>query len=172
MTKIGIGRRLLLVALVAGVGATACTGVPVPKMGPGPPNVGVRSAIKLGPAPIKGDDAKFAFVEIAGAPARHIIDFNRALESEAESRNLNIVPVGDPSATYLVKGYLSAIGDRSGTFLVFVWDVTDTNGTRLHRVTGKEPGGGSGTDPWLGIDGEPVRLAARQTIDDLAAWSR
>lgn len=172
MTKTGIGRRQFLIAAMAALGTSACNGVPAPKLGPGPPNVGVRSAIKLGPAPIKGDAAKFAFVEITGAPHQHIISFDRALKNEAEGRGLNIVPVGDPSTTYLVKGYLSAIGDRSGTFLVYVWDVTDASGVRLHRVSGKEAGGGSGTDPWLGIDAGAVSQVAQQTIDDLADWSR
>jgi hypothetical protein len=166
----GIGRRHFLTALVAALGAGACSSIPIPKMGEGPPNVGVRSAMRLGPAPIKGPDAKFAFAKIAGAPSTHIIEFSRALNKEAEARRLTIVPEGDPSATYLVKGYLSAIGDKGGTLLVYVWDVTDTSGHRLHRVTGQEPAGGSGTDPWQGIDDQAVRTVAARTIDDLVAW--
>ena len=61
MTSTGIGRRHFLAALVAALGAGACSSVPLPKMGEGPPNVGVRSALQLGPAPIKGADARFAF---------------------------------------------------------------------------------------------------------------
>lgn len=171
MTSTGIGRRHFLVALVAALGTGACSPVSLPKMGEGPPNVGVRTAMRLGPAPIKIPDAKFAFVEITGAPSTHVIDFSRALDVEAAARNLTIVPEGDPSATYLVKGYLSAIGDRGGTLLVYVWDVTDTSGRRLHRVTGQEPSGGSSTDPWQGIGGEAVRTVAARTIDDLVAWA-
>lgn len=164
-----INRRHFLVTLSAVFGASACT-VPMPKMGEGPPNVGVRSAMRMGPAPIKGPEAKFAFIQIAGAPATHLRAFSRALESEAEARNLTIVSEDDPSATYLVKGYLSAIGDRSGTLLVYVWDVTDTSGRRLHRVSGQETAGGSVADPWSGISTEAVDNAASRTIDDLASW--
>jgi hypothetical protein len=167
----GIGRRQFLATLVAALGAGACSPMSLPKMGEGPPNVGMRTAMRLGPAPIKVPDAKFAFVQIAGAPSTHVIQFSRALDVEAAARNLTIVPEGDPSATYLVKGYLSAIGDRGGTLLVYVWDVTDTTGRRLHRVTGKEPAGGSGTDPWRGVDSEAVRTVAARTIDDLIAWA-
>ena len=170
MTSTGIGRRHFLAALVAALGAGACSSVPLPKMGEGPPNVGVRSALQLGPAPIKGADARFAFAQIAGAPSTHIIEFSRALNREAEARHLTIVPEGDPSTTYLVKGYLSAIGDRSGTLLVYVWDVIDTSGRRLHRVTGQEPSGGSSVDPWQGVDEDAVRTVAERTIDDLVSW--
>jgi hypothetical protein len=170
MNQTGIGRRHFVAALLTVLGAGACSSIPVPRMGEGPPRVGVKSAMRLGPAPIKGSEARFSFVQISGAPANHVIEFSRALNSEAEARHLTIVPEGDPSATYLVKGYLSAIGDKSGTLLVFVWDVTDPSGRRVHRVTGQEPGRGSSTDPWLGIDEQAVRTAAQRTIDDLVAW--
>ena len=170
MIETGIDRRQFLTVLVGALGLGACSSVPMPKMGEGPPHVGVKSAIRLGPAPIKGQDAKFAFAEITGAPATHVMAFSRALNKEATARKLNIVPVGDPSATYMVKGYLSAIGDSGGTLLVYVWDVTDATGQRLHRVSGQEPGGGSPTDPWSGINEDAVTTAASRTIDDLVSW--
>jgi hypothetical protein len=170
MTRTAFGRRHFLAALVAVLGAGACS-MSLPKMGEGPPNVGVRSAMRLGPAPIKGADAKFAFAQISGVPSTHMTEFSRALNKEAEARSLTIVPQGDPSTTYLVKGYVSAIGDKAGTVLVYVWDVTDTNGRRLHRVTGQEPAGGSGVDPWQGIDEKAVRTVAERTIDDLVSWA-
>lgn len=168
MNRTDISRRHFVAALVAGFGASACN--LVPDMGDGPPGVGVKSAIRMGPAPIKGPDAKFAFVEISGAPARHALEFNKAIDREAKTRNLNVVPEGDPSATYLVKGYLSAIGDSRGTLLIYVWDVSDVNGRRLHRVSGQEPAAGSGNDPWGGINPDAVATAAERTIDDLIAW--
>jgi hypothetical protein len=156
--------------LVATLGLGACTSLAVPKMGEGPPHVPVRSAMRMGPAPIKGSDARFTFTEITGAPSSHVMAFSRAITREASSRKLSVVSPGDPSATYVVKGYLSAIGDNRGTLLVYVWDVTDRNGQRLHRVSGQEPGGGSSTDPWSGITDEAVQNAAARTIDDLVSW--
>jgi hypothetical protein len=170
MSENGIDRRQFVTVLAAALGLGACNAVPMPKMGEGPPAVGVKSAIRLGPAPIKGADAKFAFAPVTGAPATHTIAFERAITREASLRKLNIVPTGDPTATYLVKGYLSAIGDSGGTLLVYVWDVTDTSGRRLHRVSGQEPAGGSSTDPWYGVDADSVTNAATRTVDDLVAW--
>jgi len=171
MDRFGINRRHLIASLIAGLGAGACSSVPMPKLADGPPRVPVKTAIRLGPAPIKGPDARFAFTQISGAPAVQVMNFSRALDSEAEIRKLNIVPEGDPSATYLVKGYLSAIGDKRGTLLVYVWDVTDPSGKRLHRVSGQQESGGSPSDPWAGITEDAVLTAAKRTIDDLAAWS-
>lgn len=167
MNPSSINRRHFLVTLVAGLGVGACNVIPA---GQGPPRVGVRSAMKMGPAPIKGADAKFAFVGISGAPATHVLEFTKAIDTQAKTRKLNIVPDGDPSATYLVKGYLSAIGDRKGTLLIYVWDVSDVNGQRLYRVSGQEPAGGSATDPWRGVTKNDVSTVAERTIDDLVDW--
>jgi hypothetical protein len=170
MSRIGFDRRQFVTGILAAFGLGACNAVPMPKMGEGPPHVGVRSAVRMGPAPIKGADAKFAFSDVKGAPATHVIAFSRAINKEAATRKLNVVPAGDASATYNVTGYLSAIGGAGGTLLVYVWDVTDTSGQRLHRVSGQEPAGGSSTDPWSGINEEAVANAASRTIDDLVAW--
>ena len=55
--------------------------------------------------------------------------------------------------------------------LVYVWDVFDRDGRRLHRFSGQETGSGSVVDPWQGIKEATVRDAARSAIDDLKAWS-
>ena len=110
MSRIRIHRRQFVTGALAAFGLGACNAVPMPKMGEGPPHVGVKSAVRMGPAPIKGADAKFAFSEIKGAPATHVIAFSKAISAQATERKLNVVQPGDPSATYLVTGYLSAIG--------------------------------------------------------------
>jgi hypothetical protein len=172
MRETGISRRrfLTLATVAAALAGCSPVRVPMPKMGEGPPNVGVKQAFRMGPAPIKGSDAKFTFAQINGAPATQRMAFEKALKKEAQIRKLNIVQENDPAATYVVKGYLSAIGDSRGTLLVYVWDVTDMTGKRLHRVSGQEPGGGSASDPWSGIDDEAVNIAAGRMVDDLVAW--
>lgn len=172
MRDSGISRRrfLTLVATATTLAACSPVRVPMPKMGEGPPNVGVKQAFRMGPAPIKGSEAKFAFVQITGAPAEHRMAFEKAIAKEATVRKLNLVQPNDPAATYAVKGYLSAIGDNSGTLLVYVWDVSDPSGKRLHRVSGQEPASGSSSDPWSGITDDAVNTAASRTIDDLVAW--
>jgi len=130
----------------------------------------MKAGLQLGTAPVKGSNVKFAFADITGAPQEQLIMLDRALKAEARLRKINIVPSDDPSATYIVKGYLSAIGDSRSTLLVHVWDVLDTSGRRLHRFSGQEKGGGTQADPWSGIEETPIRRAAGEAIDDLAGW--
>jgi hypothetical protein len=124
---------------------------------PQPPNPGVR-------------DARFAFAPITGAPAELLMQLSDELNDDAAVRSLSVVPYGDPEADYTIKGYLSAVGGSSGTIIVYVWDIVDQNGNRLHRLSGQESSNESAPDPWLGVTGDTLSLVAQRTIDGLAAW--
>jgi hypothetical protein len=122
-------------------------------------------------APVKGAAAKFAFAPIDGVPVPILQAMSAALNQEAVARRLNVVPNTDPSAVYVVRGYLSAVAEGTQARLVYVWDVVDRQGTRLHRVTGQETGGTfrSG-DPWTGVGSANVTAAASRTMESLANW--
>ena len=161
-----------LVTLVLAVFAlSACVPIRAPELGPGPPPMlSPKQAKTLGPAPVKGPAVRFAFARVTGIPGEMRIQLEASLKRFAATRDLAIVPEDDPTATYHVKGYLSAVGDATGTLLVYVWDVTDLNGTPLYRISGQESAPGSSTDPWEGMKTEEVDQAARETIDKLADW--
>jgi hypothetical protein len=147
----------------------ACTSVPA--MGPGPPPlIGAKKTKTIGPAPLKGETATFAFVTVTGIPAEMRYSLESDLKRYAATRNVAILPGEDTTAVYHVKGYLSALGDDSGTLLVYTWDITDAFGTPLYRISGQETAKGSATDPWLGITETEIDAAARETIDKLADW--
>lgn len=116
--------------------------------------------------------AKFAFAPVTGAPATVLTNISAELGKEAFAQQVTLVPTNDPAATYIVKGYLSAVGDASGTILVYVWDVFDTSGRRVHRVSGQETAPGATRDPWAGVDAATATGVARQTISALVAWGR
>jgi hypothetical protein len=164
--------RLIASALaILGLVLAACVAVPVPSPGPGAPTIGPKAAFSLRSAPVKGPAAHFALAGISGAPEDVVITTTNTFTAQAKARNLNFSTSSDPSATYQLRGYLSAVGDKQGTILVYVWDVFDTRGVRLHRISGQERGSGSDSDPWAGIKDNTVQAAARDTIDDLVAWA-
>jgi hypothetical protein len=137
--------------------------------GKGPPTL-APAAIASQAAPVKGDKARFAFAPVNGAPVDVLRDMSVAMNREASSHKLQVVPNGDPSATYLVRGYLSAVSEGNGTTLVYVWDILDRNGVRLHRISGQESGKAASGDPWAGIAEPTITVAARKTMDALSQW--
>lgn len=125
------------------------------------------------PAPVKGAAAKFAFAPIEGVPVPILQAMSNALNQEAGQKRVNVVPASDPAAVYTVRGYLTAVAEGQNAKLVYVWDVVDRQGTRLHRVTGQEIGGAfRNGDPWTGVGMANITEAARKTMDSLANWVR
>ena len=163
------GPARLAVVVVLGLAMAACV-AERPQLGP--PVIPPTKLKTLGPASIKGAEARFAFARVANVPGAVAFAFEDALRAVAATRKLTILEEDDPTATYRVKGYLSAIGDTNGILMVYVWDVFDANGTRVHRITGQEPAEASGADPWAGVKPKVIDNAARETVDALADWVR
>jgi hypothetical protein len=154
----------LALALVAAFCLSACGSLP----GTGTSTPTIQAAA-VPPVPLA--QAKFAFAPVTGAPASLLNSISSQLGKEAFAQHVTLVPSGDVSATYVVKGYLSAVGDVSGTILVYVWDIFDTSGRRVHRISGQETtAGGSAVDPWAGVDNATTSNVARRTIASIVAW--
>jgi hypothetical protein len=149
----------------------ACSSALIPA-GPGPPMIPLKQARGLGAAPIQGAKVKFALTTVTGMPGRLQIAFDESIKKFAASRNLTLVAYGDNTATYRVQGYVSAVGDVNRVLVVYVWDIYDASGNRIHRLSGQEPTGGGGADPWTAVNVQVIDDAARQTIDALADWAR
>src|SRR5690348_10365672 len=149
MIEIGRKRLPAILVVAGGLAVAACTSVPGP--GAGAPIIGPVAATKMKGAPVKGDSARFAFAKITGGPGDLLTALNDSIKSDAKARKLTIVPDDDPNLTYKVKGYVSAVGGPTGTVLVYVFDILDTRGVRIHRISGQELGAGTQSDPWAGI---------------------
>ncbi|SHF14731.1 hypothetical protein SAMN02745157_1756 [Kaistia soli DSM 19436] len=126
----------------------------------------------VAPPAVPLSQAKIAFAPVTGAPATILTNISAQLGKEAFTQQVNLVPSNDPEATYIIKGYLSAVGDASGTILVFVWDVFDRSGRRVHRISGQSMAPGATRDPWSGVDAATTADVARQTINALVDWGR
>jgi hypothetical protein len=156
-----------LAALIA-----ACAPVEAPRLGSGPPVLSPKTLKTLSkPAP-SATDVEFALDPITNAPGEMIYAFEDTLKAAASTRQLKIVDAGDQTATYRLKAYLSAVGDYSGTLMIYVLDVFDSSGQRVHRVSGQVNAGGSLSDPWANIkDTGVVNQAAQEAVDALGNWA-
>jgi hypothetical protein len=122
------------------------------------------------PPAIPLSQAKFSFAPVTGAPISVLNSISQQLGREAYAQHITLVPAGDASANYVIKGYLSAVGDPSGSVLVYVWDIFDANGTRVHRISGQETTANGAADPWAGVGSDATANVARQTIGAIVAW--
>ena len=109
-----------------------------------------------------------AFESIDGPPP-HVFDrMADVLDSESKLRNLSIVS-RESSASYRVRSYLSAQVSRGRTMIAWVWDVYDRDQQRALRLSGQEPAGKAGRDPWTAADDLVLRKSAQAGLSGLSA---
>ncbi|RST88012.1 hypothetical protein EJC49_02410 [Aquibium carbonis] len=135
---------------------------------PAQPDQGARATV---PA-VTSSSLRMEFAPVVGPTLAAATPLSRRLSQLAAERGIEIVAPGGMPGDFIVKGYLSAIADGNDTLVIFVWDVVDAKGTRLHRIQGQERiAGKAGADPWSAVPGATMEQIAARTIADIASWS-
>ena len=113
---------------------------------------------------------------IVGASVEAATPLTAELQTRARQRGITLAGSADQTATHVLKGYFSAMSEGKDTTVIYVWDVYDPAGNRLHRINGqmKAPsvnsGDSGGGDSWKAVSPATMRAIADQTIDQFAAF--
>ena len=110
------------------------------------------------------------FLPIIGAPVEAVTPLSRRLGAAARGSGLTIRSASDNSSKYILKGYFSAMNDNGKTTVVYVWDVLDGRGARLHRIQGQESVPGTASDPWTVVPARTMEGIAQKTIRQYLDW--
>lgn len=117
-----------------------------------------------------GPSTAVTFLPVQGAPQDKVSLLSRSLRESAQSNQLNLLPTTQGGSQYQIKGYFSALSDGSGTLLVYIWDVLDGSGKRLHRINGQERASTIKSDPWQAITDVELNRVADTTTSRLKSW--
>jgi hypothetical protein len=109
-----------------------------------------------------------AFESIDGPPPQVFDRMVSVLDSESRLRSLSIVS-REGTAAYRVRSYLAAEVNRGRTTIAWVWDVYDQNQQRALRLSGEEPAGKAGRDPWAAADDLVLRKIAQAGFSGLSS---
>lgn len=115
-------------------------------------------------------DARIQVAPVIGAPAQASTPLAARLASRATARGITLVGAQGTSATYVMKGYFSAIAEPKETTVIYVWDVVDGSGNRVHRIQGQARTPGQSVDGWSSVQPQTMEAIADQTVDQLASW--
>ncbi len=113
------------------------------------------------------DGPTITFESIDGPPPQVFDRMVGVLDSESKLRSLSIVS-RESSASYRVRSYLAAQVSRGRTTVAWVWDVYDRNQQRALRLSGEEPAGKPGRDPWTAADDLVLRKIAQAGLSGLS----
>ena len=131
-------------------------------------STGAEEVAALPPAAEAGETIRF--LPIIGAPVEAVTPLSKRLGAEARAQGLTIRSASDKSSKYILKGYFSAMNDNGGTTVVYVWDVLDGSGARLHRIQGQESVSGTASDPWAAVPARAMEGIAEKTIRQYLDW--
>ena len=113
---------------------------------------------------------RLRFDPIVGTTVETAAPLTERLAAQARARGIGIAGSADPSTTHVMKGYFSVISEGRGKTVIYVWDVYDPSGNRLHRINGQQKAASSRGDGWSGVSAVTMQAIADTTIDQLAAW--
>ena len=116
------------------------------------------------------NQAKLSIAPVIGAPDAVAKQLSAQLSEAADKQRVGIASAGD-KADYTVRGYVVAAREKNGVKVSYIWDVTDPNGKRVHRITGEEMAGNSDArDPWSAVSPQIISTIANRTANSLATW--
>ncbi len=111
------------------------------------------------------------FAPIIGAPVEKVTSLSRRFALRAKEQKVTIVGSTDQTATHVLKGYFSVLSEGANSTVVYVFDILDPGGSRLHRIQGQEIVTGSNTsDPWAAIPATILETIADKAMAEFAAW--
>ena len=112
----------------------------------------------------------FAFEPFTGAPGNIADELSEFIGSEARKQGITLVRRVGAAATYRVNGYLSATGQPSNGTVFYVFDIVDSSGRRLKRISGTEATGGASGDPWQAVSSGTLSRIANRSMVEIKAW--
>ena len=110
------------------------------------------------------------FLPIIGAPVEAVTPLSRQLGAQARANGLTIKSSSDNTSRYILKGYFSAVADGGKTTVIYVWDVLDGSGARLHRIQGQDSVAATAKDPWAAVPAGTMEAIAQRTIEEYLSW--
>ncbi len=111
------------------------------------------------------------FAPIIGAPVDKVTPLSRRISARAKEKSITIVASNDQTATHVFKGYFSVLAEGSSSTIIYVFDVLDPSGNRMHRIQGQESvPGNNATDAWAAVPATTMETIADKAMAEFAQW--
>lgn len=145
----------------------AAVAVPAPT----PPAPAVSSPVTPAQSAAILSKTRLQVAPIVGASVEAATPLTAELQTRARQRGITLAGSTDQTATHVLKGYFSTMSEGTDTTVIYVWDVYDPAGNRLHRINGQQKAPSvNGGEGWAAVSPATMQAIADQTIDQVAAW--
>lgn len=140
---------------------------------PEPPAAGGQAA----PAPLSAEAAakiariRLQIAPLVGTTVEAAAPLTEQLNLRARERGIQLAGSTDSNATHVLKGYFSLLNEGKDTTVIYVWDLYDPSGNRLHRINGQQKvTAANAGEGWAAVPPQTMQAIADATMDQLVAW--
>lgn len=113
---------------------------------------------------------KLYIAPIIGAPVNVVTPLTHRINDDARAKGVELAGNGGADAAYVMKGYFSVLSEDNQTTILYVWDVMDASGNRLHRIQGQEKVPGAAADSWSVVPPSAMQSIADKTMQEYSSW--
>jgi hypothetical protein len=131
------------------------------------------TSLSVGPASTTStaQTAKIAVAPVIGAPDNVAKQLESQLASAIEAQRITVARDPNAKAEYTLRGYVVSAREKGRTKVSYIWDVTDSSGKRVNRITGEEVlAGAQSKDPWASVTPQVVNTISSKTAGSLVTW--
>ncbi len=111
---------------------------------------------------------KLFIAPIIGAPLEIVTPLSLRFDTIIKTQSITLASNMETEADYILKGYLSNLTENNQTSVLYVWDVMDKQGNRVHRLQGQEKV--SGKNGWSSVPATVMGKIADDTLADYFRW--
>ncbi|WP_210320248.1 hypothetical protein [Pseudaminobacter soli (ex Zhang et al. 2022)] len=130
---------------------------------PAPAATATQSAALIG-------RARVYFAPLVGASVEAATSLSERLATRAKDRGIRITGSSDTTTTHLLKGYFTPLVEGRETTVIYVWDVYDPTGNRIHRISGQQKVTSAGGEGWAAVPDAAMQAIADSTVEQLTGW--
>jgi hypothetical protein len=115
-----------------------------------------------------------AFRAPLGPPDDVGAELTRQLDQTAAEQSVALIVDGAGRADHMLRGYVTAMRRGPQVNVTWLWDVLDTSGKRLTRISGDEmlKGSVNANQPWSAVTPAVSRVIAQRTMAQYLQWAR
>jgi len=113
---------------------------------------------------------KLYIAPIIGAPVNVVTPLTHRINDDARAKGIELAGNNGTEAAYVMKGYFSVLSEDNQTTILYVWDVMDASGNRLHRIQGQEKVPGASADSWSIVPPSAMQSIADKTVQEYSTW--
>ncbi len=111
---------------------------------------------------------KLFIAPIIGAPLEVVTPLSLRFDTIVKTQSITLAANMETDADYILKGYFSNLTENNQTTVLYVWDVMDKQGNRVHRLQGQEKV--SGKNGWSAVSETVMSKIADDTMADYFRW--